>query len=436
MFHLKEKLSKNNGGFKGIGNILGKNINFADEPWNILKDNVSLPAATLSHSILKHNQSWMNKFAEKFDFQLAPHGKTTMLPELFALQISSGCYGMTLANATQVAAAYKGGVKRVIMANQLVGECNMDIISTILQESPTFDFTCLVDSAENVDQLGKFFKERNQKLQVLIEYGPFGGRTGIRTNLQEETVVQSLAKWKNTISAVGIEFFEGILKEEKDVREFIQKSLSRLPGLIAKNVFPDDEVIITGAGTSWFDVVAEEFLNFEKSCGFQVKKILRSGCYLIYDIGLYKKMEDRVCDMNLSKNDKNCAILKESLKPALKIWAYVQSLPEPNLAIIGMGKRDIAIDCGYPVPHALYRRQENEHEKRQVVHVGATCESWKVFNMMDQHTYMRIDENDDLQIGDIISFDIYHPCTTMDKWRNVLVIDDYYTVIDVYNSDF
>jgi len=32
--------------------------------------------------------------------------------------------------------------------------------------------------------------------------------------------------------------------------------------------------------------------------------------------------------------------------------------------------------------------------------------------MMDQHAYLRITEGDDLCVGDMIGFDISHPCLT------------------------
>ena len=51
--------------------------------------------------------------------------------------------------------------------------------------------------------------------------------------------------------------------------------------------------------------------------------------------------------------------------------------------------------------------------------------------MMDQHAFMQIGEGDDIQVGDMIAFDISHPCLTFDKWRQVLLVDEQYRVIDV-----
>lgn len=428
MLQLKESLQ--NSGYKGVGNVLLKSEE-ENKPWNILKENVSLPAATLSRSAINHNQSWMDKYAELFQFQIAPHGKTTMLPELFKLQVASPhCFGMTLATVHQVMVAFKNGIKRVLMANQLVGKCNMDIISSIIGTDSTFEFICLIDSSTNVAQLGKFFEERKQNIKVLLEYGIVNGRTGIRNEVQEEEVLNELRNWSKSISVIGVEFFEGVFQEETEIRPFIAWALSRVQKLASDNIFSHDEVIITAAGTAWFDVVASDFLEFEKNCSIQLKKIVRSGCYLIYDNGMYSNMEKRVLDMKLGEGKEGLEILSERLKPALKIWAYVQSVPEQNLAIIGMGRRDAGNDSGFPVPYLHYR------PGNEALTYFDRSTSLEVFKMMDQHSFLRIGENDDFQVGDIIAFDIYHSCTTLDKWRNVLLIDDKYDVLQVFQSDF
>ena len=56
--------------------------------------------------------------------------------------------------------------------------------------------------------------------------------------------------------------------------------------------------------------------------------------------------------------------------------------------------------------------------------------------MMDQHAYMQIQPGDDLRVGDLLVFDISHPCLTFDKWRHLLVVDGAYDVIDVVQTFF
>jgi D-serine dehydratase len=116
------------------------------------------------------------------------------------------------------------------------------------------------------------------------------------------------------------------------------------------------------------------------------------------------------------------------LLPALQIWAYVQSVPEQDKAVIAMGKRDAAFDAGLPSP-ALHYRPGDAAPKPASVH-------WTLTRMMDQHAFMQTREKDDLRVGDMIAFDISHPCLTFDKWRSLPVLNAEYTVVDVIHTFF
>jgi D-serine dehydratase len=39
-------------------------------------------------------------------------------------------------------------------------------------------------------------------------------------------------------------------------------------------------------------------------------------------------------------------------------------------------------------------------------------------------------------VGDMIAFDISHPCLTFDKWKQVLVVDPQYRVKEVIETFF
>ncbi|EPN70253.1 hypothetical protein A235_04553, partial [Pseudomonas syringae pv. actinidiae ICMP 19079] len=95
------------------------------QPGDRLLSDVSLPALVIHNQALEHNIRWMQRFVTDSGAELAPHGKTSMVPALFRRQLDAGAWGMTLATAIQTQAAYAHGVKRVLMANQLVGAPNM-----------------------------------------------------------------------------------------------------------------------------------------------------------------------------------------------------------------------------------------------------------------------------------------------------------------------
>jgi len=388
--------------------------------WNLLHEDLSLPTAVLYEDSLLHNLDWMRRFIDAYGLRLAPHGKTTMAPQLFAMQLKAGAWGITLATAHQTLVAYTHGVRRVLMANQLVGKENMAIVSRLLQD-PDFEFFSLVDSAALVDQLGAYFLEIGQRLCVLVELGVMGGRAGVRDDEQLNSVMDALSRWSQAIVLCGVELYEGVLDDETAIRALLKHASVITNKIAAERRFQRSPILLSGAGSAWYDIVAEEFsaARFDQA----VEIVLRPGCYITHDVGAYREAQSKILERNPIAGQ-----MRSDLLPALKIWAYVQSVPEAEKAIIGMGKRDAAFDSGLPVP-ALHFRPGDAAPK-------AVPEHWAVTKMMDQHAYMRVAAGDDLRVGDMIGFDICHPCLTFDKWRALPVLNAQYQVIDIVQTFF
>ena len=388
--------------------------------WNLLREDLSLPSAVLYQDRLQNNLKWMQQFIAAYGVKLAPHGKTTMAPRLFQMQLDAGAWGITLATAHQARVAYQHGVRRVLMANQLIGKSNMEVVAHLLRD-PEFEFYCLVDSAAQVDQLGAYFAKSRQRLRVLIELGVAGGRAGVRDEDQLRSVLDALTRWSGAIALCGIEIYEGVLDNEVSIRSFLRHAVAVTQRLTAEKTFQRNPVLLSGAGSAWYDVVAEEFSAAHFSS--EVEIVLRPGCYLAHDIGSYRASQARIMQQNPIAQRMDSGLL-----PALHVWAYVQSIPEVERAIIGMGKRDAAFDSGLPVP-ALHYRPEGPMPQ-------ATPKHWAITKMMDQHAYLSIAQEDDLRVGDMIGFDIAHPCLTFDKWRSLPVLNAEYDVIDLVQTYF
>jgi D-serine dehydratase len=407
---------------KGLG-FVGRSLEEAAISglgWNLLHEDLSLPSAVLYEERLRHNLDWMQRFIAAYGVKLAPHGKTTMAPKLFEMQLKGGAWGITLATAHQTQVAYRHGVRRVLMANQLIGKENMAVISRLLEDF-AFEYYCLVDSAAQVDLLGEFYSKRAQRLNVLLELGVSGGRTGVRDNERLEATLAALCSWSDTLLLSGVEIYEGVLEDEALIRTFLEHAVAVTRQLVIEKRFQRTPVLLSGAGSAWYDVVAEMFTAANFGDGVEI--VLRPGCYLTHDAGVYREAQAQIMRRSPIANQMHMGLL-----PALQIWAYVQSVPEQDKAIIGMGKRDAAFDAGLPIP-ALHYRPGDASPNPASAH-------WALTRMMDQHAYMQIACGDDLRVGDMIAFDISHPCLTFDKWRALPIVNGEYSVIDVIHTFF
>ncbi len=407
---------------KGLGHFDGQldELDLSRLDWNLLREDLSLPSAVLYEDRLRHNLQWMQRFVNAYGVKLAPHGKTTMAPRLFEMQLNGGAWGITLATAQQTLVAYQHGVRRVLMANQLIGKENMAIISRLLEDS-AFEYYCLVDSAAQIDLLGEFYAQRGQRLNVLLELGVEGGRTGVRDEEQLNAALAALDRWNSSLALCGVEIYEGVLDDELLIRAFLDRALAVTRKLAAAKRFRRSPILLSGAGSAWYDVVAEMFTSAD--LGDAIEIVLRPGCYLTHDAGVYREAQMKVMQRNSIANQMTAGLL-----PALQIWAYVQSIPEPEKAIVAMGKRDASFDAGLPIPVQQYRPSDTAPK--------AAPAHWRLTRMMDQHAFMKIEQKDDLRVGDMVAFDISHPCLTFDKWRALPVLDAQYRVIDVIRTFF
>src|SRR5690606_1645646 len=129
------------------------------------------------------------------------------------------------------------------------------------------------------------------------------------------------------------------------------------------------------------------------------------GCYLTHDSRMYREAHEWM----LARSPR-LAELGAGLRPALEVWSYVQSRPEPELAILTMGRRDCGSDAGHPAAVAWYR--PGEHAAPMPPGVGHRVE-----NMNDQHAFLRLPPGSPLAVGDMVASGISHPCTTFDKWK-------------------
>ena len=397
--------------------------------WNVLHADTSFPVAVLKTSALRHNLDWMRRFCERHGVTLAPHGKTTMSPQLFGAQLANGAWGITLATATQVQVAYRFGVRRVLLANQLVAPADIKAVLSLLRGDPGFECILLADSLAGVARLAEAvaLHPLAHPLPVLVELGLAGKRAGCRTPEAAITVARAI-EGAPGLQLAGFEGYEGLLvtdDREQDLAA-VDVFLAQLAELVRsaddEGLFTGAEILLSAGGSAYFDLVARGF-GAVSGLSRPVRAVLRSGCYLTSDHGTYERM---IGELNAREGE------HEGLRPALEVWAMVQSRPEPALAILSMGKRDVSYDADLPRPLQYHRPGPGTPH--------ALPPGCSIVKLNDQHAYLRLPENhplcSELAVGDLVGCGISHPCTTFDKWPLILGVDDDYHVRGAYNTFF
>jgi len=390
--------------------------------WNLLLEDLPMPAAVIKTNALHNNSAWMRAFLESTGSSLAPHGKTTMAPSLFDLQLDDGAWGITLSTPHQLHVARRFGYSRIVLANQLVGRSAIAWVVDELKRDPTFEFYCLVDSVDNVRQLAAIARSRglDRPLRVLVEMGYSGGRTGCRTVEAGLSLAREIGDHADVLALSGVEGFEGIIREKTEqdtitkVELFVDQVVALAQACADEDLFADGLVLLTAGGSAFYDIVAEKLAKIQLRQERLV--LLRAGCYLTHDSLMYTYLFAQI-----KARAPELDALGAGLKPALEVWAYVQSLPEPGKAIVAMGKRDVSYDH-MPVPLVWYR-PGGEMAAPLPVPAGH-----KVTDLNDQHAFVALPEDAPWRVGDLVGFGISHPCLTFDKWRVLHLVDDDYAV--------
>lgn len=391
--------------------------------WNALGGDLPLPVMVLKERALSHNLELMTRFCHEHGLELAPHGKTTMAPQLVHRQLASGAWGVTVATASQAALYHRFGVPRIIVANELLDPAGVRWIATALSDD--LEIYCLVDSVDGVERLDSLLGEVEplHRLPVFVELGVGGARAGCRTSEQVTAVVEALSA-ASYLQLAGVEAFEGVIGSTRDhdttaeVRRFLEWLRGEAERLMhSPAVAPDVDFIVTAGGSIYPDLVAET-LGDGWTPPRPTRVILRSGCYLTHDHGLYASG---------SPFGDTAPEDAPRLLPAIEVWGMVLSRPEPALAIIGFGKRDVPYDAGLPIPFAIGALGEPRSK---------TGPDVEVVSLNDQHAMVRIPSGLELHPGELLGCGISHPCTAFDKWSLIPVVDDDYRVIDAVRTFF
>ncbi len=393
--------------------------------WRVLAGDLPLPLALIKADALTHNLRWMQAFAGARGLELAPHGKTTMSPQVFQRQLAAGAWGLTFASVFQLRLGVLAGVRRALIANQVLTTPDLDGLARLLTESAGLRVVFLVDSLAQLAQIERWRAAQAQApvFEVLLEIGLAGGRTGTRDKACALALARALRE-SAAVRLVGVECFEGLAASGDDDADgrMVDDLMARVNDVAAacdaQGLFEADELIISAGGSALFDLVAA---RMRPALSRPVVGVLRSGCYVTHDHGHYRRLVHRVAA--------RCGCSDE-LQPALEVWTTVQSVPEPGLALLTGGRRDLSFDIELPRPLALARAG-----RLQPV---PTDPGWQLVGLNDQHAHLRFDPDLAIlpRVGDLVALGISHPCTTFDKWRWMPVVDRDYRVIDAITTHF
>jgi len=385
--------------------------------WSL--DDLRPPFAVLRRSALEHNVSLMAAYCDEHGVSIAPHGKTTMAPQLWRRQLDAGAWGISAATAAQAAVMRAAGVPRILVANPLTDAAAIGWAADDLRDDD-HELRCYVDSERGVELLETVLRQEDppRPLPVLVELGHAGGRTGCRGTEEAVAIARRVASSPN-LSLAGVAGYEGTVAHDREpasleaVRGYLG-DVRTLGARLGEAGVLSPTAFVSAGGSVFFDLVVEELGTMRSDV--ETPLVLRSGAYVVHDAGMYERSSpfaDRP--------------VRGRFRSAFEVWGAVLSTPEDGLAIVGLGRRDVSFDQG--LPRVVAARREDGSVDALDGAVEATA-------LDDQHLYCRVREGAELRVGDLVACAISHPCSMFDRWRLIPVVDDDDAVVEVVATFF
>ncbi|MGW0315520.1 alanine racemase [Streptomyces flavidovirens] len=392
----------------------------AAERRNLFTGGFTTPVLALSAESVEHNLALLETYAERHGLAFAPHGKTSMSPQLFARQLEYGAWGITAAVPHQARVYRAYGIQRIFLANEVVDAAALRWLAAELDADPGFRCICYVDSVRGVQLMDEALRAASvsRPLDVVVELGAGeGARTGARTAADCAAVADAVAA-TTTLRLVGVAGYEGEVPQADGdkVRAWVRELVALAADFDKAGRFAaSSDIVISAGGSAWFDAVAEVFAEIP-ALSLPVLKLLRSGAYVSHDDGHYRHLTpfNRVPD-------------EGALQPAFRLWAQVVSRPTPEQAFVNAGKRDAAYDLD--LPEARVVRDAGTGEVRPAAGITVT-------GLSDQHGWVRTEPGADLEVGDWLGLGLSHPCTSFDKWQLIPLVEADGTVTDYIRTFF
>ncbi|MGW1841225.1 alanine racemase [Streptomyces sp. NPDC001966] len=392
----------------------------AAERRNLFTGGFTTPVLALSAESVEHNLALLETYAERHGLAFAPHGKTSMSPQLFARQLEYGAWGITAAVPHQARVYRAYGIRRIFLANELVDAVALRWLAAELDSDPEFRFVCYVDSVRGVELMDEALRAAgaSRPVDVVVELGAGeGARTGVRTEAECAAVADAVAA-AGTLRLVGVAGYEGEVPQASAgrVRDWVDRLVALAVDFDRAGRFESgEEIVISAGGSAWFDAVADAFAQIPELSA-PVLKLLRSGAYVSHDDGHYRHLTpfNRVPE-------------EGELQPAFRLWAQVVSRPSAEQAFLNAGKRDAAYDLD--LPEAQVVRSGRDGAVRPATGISVT-------GLSDQHAWVRTEPGAELEVGDWVGMGLSHPCTSFDKWQLIPLVAADGTVTDYIRTFF
>jgi len=213
------------------------------------------PAMLLDVSVLDQNIKLLADYFSSRPCKLRPHFKSHKCVTLAKRQLhAGGAVGITCAKLSEAEALVAGGIKDVLVANQVVGSDKAQRLAALNRSAMV---RSAVDSETNVMELGAAAQGAGVTIGVLVEVDIGMRRCGVATG-EPAVALATLVSKTRGLRLDGLQGYEGHLVMTPDAEERRRKVVEALAPMVeTRHLFESRGLrcpIVSGGGTGTYDI--------------------------------------------------------------------------------------------------------------------------------------------------------------------------------------
>src|ERR1044072_3684150 len=168
-------------------------------------EDIDTPALVVDLDSLDRHIAKMAEFARTAGVRLRPHAKTHKSAAIALRQIAQGAVGQCVQKVGEAEALVRGGVKDVLVSNQVVGERKLRRLAVLARDATV---ALCFDSAEQVDAASRVAKDFGVELGALVEIEVGMERCGVQPGKPAAVLARRIADAPN-LKFCGLQAYPG-----------------------------------------------------------------------------------------------------------------------------------------------------------------------------------------------------------------------------------
>jgi 3-hydroxy-D-aspartate aldolase len=289
---------------------------------------IETPALVIDLDALDRNIAKMAELARAAGVRLRPHAKTHKSAAIALRQIAAGAVGQCVQKVGEAEALVRGGVKDVLVSNEVVGERKLRRLAALAHDAT---IALCFDAPEQVDAAARVAKDFGVELGGLVEIEVGMERCGVAPGRAAAALARRIADAPN-LKFRGLQAYHGRAQHLATYQERAQAIAFAIDAVHETlRALADENLaceIVAGAGTGTFAIEAA------------------SGVYNELQVGSYVFMDTEYARIGNKSGGRYT-----EFEHSLFVLATVISVPAADRAIVDAGLKSYSTEKGPPWVH-------------------------------------------------------------------------------------